>query len=124
ESGIIKSAHDCSEGGLAVALAESCITNSKKMLGATVELGAAKGASVRMDEILFGEAPSRIVISLSRDNLDKLEKIAKKHAVELRVLGNTGGTKLTVRDGEKAVLDLPLGELSDTWRNAIPRRLQ
>jgi len=124
ESGIIKSAHDCSEGGLAVALTESCVTNSKKMLGATVELGAVKSGSARTDEILFGEAPSRIVISLSKDNLDALTKIAKKHSVELRVLGTTGGTKLTVRDGEKAVLDLPLKELSDTWRNAIPRRLQ
>ncbi len=124
ESGIIKSAHDCSEGGLAVALAESCITNSKKMLGAVITLDAAKGSSARMDGILFGEAPSRIVVSLSGDNLDRLKKIAKKHSVEFQVLGNTGGTKLTVRDGEKAVLDLPLGELSDTWRNAIPRRLE
>jgi len=123
ESGIIKSAHDCSEGGLAAALAESCITNSKKMIGAAIEISAAKKGGARMDEILFGEAPSRIVISIDGNNLDRLEKIAKKHSVELLVLGNTGGTNFTVTDREKTIMDLPLRELSDSWRNAIPRRL-
>ncbi len=123
ESGIIKSAHDCSEGGLAVALAESCITNSGKMRGAVIELGAIREKNARIDGILFGEAPSRIVLSLSGNNLGMLEKIAKRYSVPCRVLGNVGGDKLVISDKGKAVLELPVKELSDTWRNAIPRRL-
>ena len=76
ESGIVESAHDCSEGGLAVTLAESCIANSKKFLGATVKLDDLKGNNARVDEIFFGESPSRIVISVNKDNLGTLEKIA------------------------------------------------
>ena len=122
ESGIIKSAHDCSEGGLAVTLAESCITNSAKMLGCAIKLDERK-SSVRTDEILFGEAPSRIAVSVSEDNLTALEKIAKKHSVSCLVLGSVGGDKLTVSEGEKMILDLPVKSLSDAWRNAIPSRL-
>ena len=123
ESGIINSAHDCSEGGLAVTLAESCITNANKMLGAEVKLDELKDSDIRIDEILFAEAPSRIVVSLSKDNLGALEQIARKHSLSHRLLGNVTGDKLTVQHKEKAIIDLPLAKLSDTWRKAIPSRL-
>lgn len=123
ESGLINSAHDCSEGGLAVTLTESCITDSEKMLGATVELEGLKTKGLRTDEILFGEAPSRIVVSVSKDNLKQLEKIAKKHSVACQILGKVTGKNLTVKDKNKTVIEIPLAKLSDTWRNAIPRRL-
>ena len=122
ESGIINSAHDCSEGGLAVTLAESCISNAGKMLGAAIKFDGQ--AKVRMDEVLFGEAPSRIVVSLSKDNLSALKQIAQSHSVPCQVLGSVTGDRLIVEDKEKAIIDLPLTKLSDTWRNAIPRRLK
>ena len=119
ETGIINSAHDCSEGGLAVALAESCITNKNRMLGATVELEG----DMRKDAILFGEAPSRIIVSVRKDKSAALEKIAKRHSIYCKALGNVGGEKLTVQCGGTKVIDLPLIKLSHTWRNAIPSRL-
>lgn len=122
ESGIINSAHDCSEGGLAVTLAESCVTKGDHMLGATVKLSSLK-KNERKDAVLFGEAPSRIVVSLNKDNLVALEKIVKKHSVPYQVLGSVGGEKLAVLHNETLVIDLPLAKLSDTWRNAIPSRL-
>ncbi len=124
ESGIINSAHDCSEGGLAVTLAESCITNAGRMLGAVVKLDELKNSDIRLDEILFGEAPSRIVVSLGKDKLSALEEIAGKHSVPCRVLGNVSGANLTVEFQEKPLINLPLAKLSDTWRKAIPRRLE
>ncbi len=123
ESGIISSAHDCSEGGLAVSLAESCVTNAGRMLGASIKLDDFKKGDIRMDEILFGEAPSRIVVSLGKDKLGALEKIAKKHSVPCQVMGNVGGDKLSLRCGDKTVVDVLLKTLSNTWRNAIPSRL-
>ena len=123
ESGIINSAHDCSEGGLATTLAESCITKAGQMLGAQIKLDVMKNADLRIDEILFGEAPSRIVVSLNKDNLSVLEKTAEKYSVPLQVLGNVGGEKLTVEYRGKTVIDLALTKLSATWRNAIPSRL-
>jgi phosphoribosylformylglycinamidine synthase II len=123
EAGMINSAHDCSEGGLAVTLAESCISNKDKMLGATIKLDGLNKGGIRTDEILFGEAPSRIVVSLKEDNLKALEEMAAGHSVASQVLGTVGTDKLTIQVQSKARVDLTLAKLSDTWRNAIPRRL-
>jgi len=120
EAGLINSAHDCSEGGLAVALAESCITNKNRMFGAAVELSD----KIRKDACLFGEAPSRIVVSVGKEKLPGLESIAKKHSIPYRILGTVGGKKLSVRYGDAVIIDLAIAKLSDCWRNAIPSRLQ
>ncbi|MEE9315739.1 MAG: AIR synthase-related protein, partial [bacterium] len=124
ESGIINSAHDCSEGGLGVTLAESCIANANKMLGAVIKLDDLKNKNIRIDEILFGEAPSRIVVSLNKDKLSALEEILKRHSVPYQILGNVTGDKLVIQYKEKTIIDLPLTALSDTWRKAIPSRLE
>jgi len=120
ESGIINSAHDCSEGGLAVALAESCVSNKKKMVGATIKLNE----NVRNDALLFGEAQSRIIVSVRKNKLSSLERIVKKHYISYKVIGSVGGKKLTIQNKKAALIDIPVTELSDTWRNAIPSRLK
>jgi len=121
---IINSAHDCSEGGLAVTLAESAISNSKNMLGADIKLDNLKTGDARRDEILFGEVPSRIIVSVSKDNLDTLEEIAKQHSVACQVIGNVDKDRFLVSDGVDTVIDLPLAKLSSTWREAITSRLK
>jgi len=120
EAGLVNSAHDCSKGGLAVALSESCIADKGRMLGVTVKLDG----NIRKDAALFGEAPSRIVVSVGKDNLDALENIAKKHSIPYKVLGSVGGEKITIQYGETTLVDLSLAKLSDTWRKAIPSRLE
>ena len=123
EKGLVSSAHDCSEGGLAVTLAESCIANSKRLIGASVNLNELKENGMRTDEVLFGEAPSRIVVSIKKDNLNALEEIAKKHKAPFSVFGSSGGNSLTILDKEKKIVDISVKKLSDTWRNAIPSRI-
>lgn len=120
ESGIINSAHDCSEGGLAVTLTESCITNKNKMLGAAIMLDG----DIRKDALLFGEAPSRIVVSVSKNKLTALEGVAKKRSLPYKIIGNVGGGRLIIQYGKNTLIDSPLARLSDTWRNAIPSRLK
>ncbi|UCC91479.1 MAG: phosphoribosylformylglycinamidine synthase II, partial [Candidatus Aenigmatarchaeota archaeon] len=123
ESGIINSAHDCSEGGLAVTLAESCITNQNRMFGAKIKLDELKSDKIRLDEILFGESPSRIVISLNKDNLSALEQIAEKHSVPYHVMGEVGGENLVIQYKGKNIIGLSLEKLNDVWRDAIPSRV-
>jgi len=120
EAGILNSAHDCSEGGLAVALAECCITDKGKMLGAEIKLDD----KIRKDALLFGEAPSRIIVSVSKDNLPVLEKIIKKHSVTYKNIGIVVEDRLAIECSQVKVVDSPLSVLSDTWRNAIPSRLE
>jgi len=123
ESSIINSAHACSEGGLAVTLVESCIANESRMLGAVIKLDELKNKDIRMDEILFGEGPSRIVVSLRKDRLRTFQTIAQRHSVPYSVLGNVGRKRLLIKYKEKKIIDIPITTLSDTWRKAIPSRL-
>lgn len=123
EAGLIKSAHDCSEGGLMVCLAESCVTNKERMLGASVDLEVLGAEEFRTDEILFGESPSRIVVTVQSKDLPSLEAIAKKYAVPFYLLGTVGGERLSVHDKNATVISLDLKTLSDLWRQAIPSKL-
>ncbi|MCL4464801.1 MAG: phosphoribosylformylglycinamidine synthase subunit PurL [Chloroflexi bacterium] len=110
--GLAHSAHDCSEGGLAVALAESCLAGG---LGARCEVPA----EGRWDGQLFGESQSRILLSLAAADLPRLTEIAERLDVPLRLLGQVGGGRLVIDPW----IDLPLSELDDAWRHAIPRLL-
>ena len=112
--GVISSAHDCSEGGLAVALAESCMSGGAK-IGAEAEVQG----KMRKDELLFGETQSRIIVSLREEKLKALKQIAGKHGAPIRVIGRTGGRKLVVR----GLIDMEIGEIYDAWSGSIPRRL-
>jgi phosphoribosylformylglycinamidine synthase len=122
--GLVKSAHDLSDGGLAVALAECCIPND---LGAAIELPdtLADAPAIRLDALLFGETQSRIVVSVHPGNVTKLQNMAHKAGVPISYLGTVGGADLTVRDNRagqmKPVLQVPVSELAWSYRGAIPR---
>src|SRR5213594_1379767 len=84
--GLIKSAHDCSEGGLAVALAESCF-NPTELYGADIDLAGDTPAATA----LFNESQSRIVISVAAENLEKTMSILQKRNIPHRKLGTVTG---------------------------------
>lgn len=107
------SAHDLSEGGLAVALAECCFTGS---LGAKVDL--ARG-NLRTDELLFGESQSRVLLSLPEGKLASLRELAAENAVPLQLLGRVGGEKLRITVDSRLLADLPVTLLEENWRGAI-----
>lgn len=121
KQGLISSAHDCSEGGLAVALTECCISG-KESVGAEVDLD---GEGIRKDALLFGESASRILVSLSEDKLDELVRMAKAENVPVTVLGKVGGDRLMIRFKGKGTgvtaIDLPIKDLEYHWRGSIRR---
>jgi phosphoribosylformylglycinamidine synthase len=147
QSGLVKSAHDCSEGGLAVALAESCISQliareTPRLIGATVDLSAVTAprqsaadqteeknaalcrdaATIRLDALLFGETQSRVVISCKAIEAVKVVERAKLMGVPALYLGKVGGDKLTLKT-EGAEFSAPLIELHDAWWNSIARAM-
>lgn len=113
---LIQSAHDCSEGGLAVALAESCITGPKP-LGAAIELNG----DLRADALLFGESQSRIVISFSKAALHEIETLAQKAGVPFSVLGVTGGQDFQIKINQKEFINRNILTLEDIWKNSLSR---
>ncbi|MEC9237073.1 MAG: phosphoribosylformylglycinamidine synthase subunit PurL [Chloroflexota bacterium] len=108
EQGLLASAHDCSEGGLAVALAECSIQG---------EVGFVGDFSIadRWDVILFGEQQSRIIVSLPKEHWDALSRLASGFAVPIVRLGYTGGDRFQLNDQ----MDLPVSQIADVWNNGL-----
>ena len=119
--GLVRSAHDCSDGGLAVALAESCILGGVGFRGIL--------DATRWDAALFGEKQSRIVVSLDSADLPKLADLARSRDVPLLSLGRIGGDRLVLRIGDEATndgsnggppaIDLPVERISDVWTQSL-----
>ena len=118
EKKLFVSAHDCSEGGLAVTLAECCMMDRERPLGAAVDLDAWKELPVA--SLLFGEAQNRVVVSTT-DSAAVLAE-AKNQGVPARVIGRVSAQSksLSIRVGSRLV-DAPLGRLATAWHDAIPR---
>ena len=117
EAGHVSSAHDCSEGGLAVAVAECCMAYRDQQHGADIELDLAAGVSTRA--ALFGEAQARYVLSTS--NVNAVLAAAKSHGVPAKQIGvvtnSSRGLRIAVGD---RTLVADIGALADAYHNAIP----
>jgi phosphoribosylformylglycinamidine synthase len=113
--GLIKSAHDSSEGGLAIALTECCVT-APQPIGATANLKD----KIRPDCLLFGESQSRILITTDKKDLNQLEKIAKKKSVKLSLLGEVGGTKLKINDW----IDVSVDKLKSIYDSSLGKIME
>ncbi|MCJ7822419.1 MAG: AIR synthase related protein, partial [Armatimonadetes bacterium] len=117
--GLAASAHDCSDGGLAIALAECCIPGR---LGADVALPA--NPDVRLDAQLFGESASRIILSASPENARRIQDIAAREGAPISVLGEVRGNELTIRAEERVQAALKVSEIEQIWQQAIPSLMQ
>jgi phosphoribosylformylglycinamidine synthase len=115
--GLLRSAHDCSDGGLAVALAESCMTGPT-LFGAAAEIPGA----FRADAALFGETASRIVVSVGPADVAAVEAIAGRHGVPCRRLGAVGGDRLVLR-APGAGCAAPAAALHHAWSTGLSRFL-
>jgi phosphoribosylformylglycinamidine synthase II len=113
ERGLIKSAHDCSEGGLAVALAESCLADGLGFVSSEWDLEG------RLDAALFGEAQSRIVVSIAPKSSWKLQKLAHRYQIAATRLGAVGGKRFIL----KGYTDLSLKEIEEAWRGGLEKLL-
>ena len=112
ESGLVKTAHDCSDGGLAVAIAECCIGDLDNPIGASITLTE---STFRIDSQLFGEDQSRVILALDPMWVHKTLEMARDANVPAAVIGRVGGESFMV----EGVLDLKLVEVSEIYWNSI-----
>jgi phosphoribosylformylglycinamidine synthase subunit PurL len=114
--GLVRSAHDCADGGLAVTLAESCFSSYGR---------GAIGADVTLDDeldpapLLFGEAPSRIVLSVDPTNVSRIAELAASKNVPFREIGRVGGERLRVALRGALAIDEAVVDLESAWRGTI-----
>ena len=107
-AGLVASGHDVSDGGVAVAIAESAIIGG---LGAVVDEAPGK----RWDAAMFGESQSRILLSVSSENVNAVEVLAKASTVPMKVIGSVGGNSLTFGKS----ISIPLAAADDAWKNGF-----
>ncbi len=114
EGELLQSAHDLSEGGLAVALAECAVLSG---IGLTVDLEV---AGLRPEQLLFGESAGRVVVSAARADVAALLELGREHSVPVREIGRTGGERIALGLG----VDVALQEAHDLWARALPEALR
>ena len=115
--GILKSAHDCAEGGLGGTLAECCIAGR---VGALID-DIPVLEEPREDNLLFGETQSAIVVTCAPARLPLVIQAAREHDIPYLALGSVGGDSLVIRhDGGRIMINLPVEEMESLWRESIP----
>jgi phosphoribosylformylglycinamidine synthase len=118
QAGLVESAHDCADGGLAVALVESALPAG---VGLSVRLPQAR---VAPEFLLFAEDASRIVLSCDPVHLPRIQQTAEEYSVSVDVLGETGSDRVEISVGDQPVISASLGELRDAYEGMLEKALR
>jgi len=124
-AGILRSAHDCSDGGIAVTLAECAFDSGG--IGCTVDVPPlATAGNVPIDDIraLFGESASRAIVSVRPSEQAALMQFASAAGVPAKLIGTTGGSRLAIGVGGRTVIDMPVATAESVWSSAISRHFK
>ena len=116
ENKLVKSVHDCSKGGLVVAVSELCMINN---IGCSVSLDKVPGESLSTDKILFSESHSRYLLTIDKNHLDNLKTILEKNHTSFEIIGNFGGNSILFSNDSKLVIDLMVDKTQKTWLNSL-----
>jgi len=121
EAGLLRSAHDCSDGGLAVALSECCFSSlNREAFGADIDITGEDDIITR----LFSETPSRIIISFDQSALGDIEEIVAVAGCPMTLLGNVGSDRLRIESDGEEVIQLDVAEMESAWRSSLKDKLQ
>jgi len=113
---LVNSAHDCSKGGLAVAVSELCITNN---MGCVVSLDKIPGQKLKPDEILFSESHSRYLLVIDPKNSDKIKSLLKQKNVSYAFIGKFSGSGIIFKNKTKTITNLRIDKAQDKWLNSL-----
>ena len=121
EAGFLRSAHDCSDGGLAVALAECCFSSlNGPPFGADIDVTGEYDIATR----LFSETPSRIIVSFDESSLGDIEEIGAAASCPMTLLGTVGSDRLRIESDGEEVIQLDVAEMENAWRSSLKEKLQ
>ena len=118
---LLNSAHDCSDGGLAVTIAESCFSSlGRGAVGAEILIDT----ELSFEALLFGESPSRIVISFDANSLERIESLAKGNDCPVQVIGTVSNDNLRIDVNGSKVVSSETYELETAWQGSLERLLR
>ena len=117
---LVRSAHDCSDGGVAVTIVECCFSSlGRDAVGAQIDLSNSDLSTVAL---LFGETPSRIVFSFASEDLEKVKALVGDCPFE--IIGKVGGSHLSISINGDQTISSPVNELESSWRDSLRDRLE
>jgi phosphoribosylformylglycinamidine synthase len=121
QAGLVESAHDASDGGLAIAIAECSFSSYRReAIGCEVNLEGDLSAAA----LMFAETPSRIILSVAGTNVDQVLELARDHEVAAAVIGRTGGERLVIKVNGQEVVTRRVAEAEAAWRGVLPQMLE
>ena len=126
QQGLVKSAHDCSEGGLAVALAESCFSSYRReAVGARIDLTEHARLSGLSDpaSLLFAESPSRIILGVAPENVAAIQALARAANVPCAAIGEVAGDRLEIGLNGQPLIGQSVAALEEGWRDCLHSHL-
>lgn len=116
---IINSAHDLSEGGIAVAMAECCFSKNSNF-GFIINLDNINENKLDLPSLLFSESQSRCIVSINKNNLQKLKEISSANSTEINLIGVVGGNRMIIEN----ILDLSVKDVFQKWDSAFEDKLK
>jgi phosphoribosylformylglycinamidine synthase len=117
-SGVAQAVHDCSKGGLAIALAEMCLARSK---GVTVDLTKAPSTTNRQDDLLFSETHGRFLVEVDPAYSNSTVELLRGKGLVSGILGQVGGSTYRIKQGSHRLAELDLDAMAHAWSAALPR---
>lgn len=113
---LVKNAHDCSKGGLGIAVSEICIKNE---IGCTICLDKMPAQNLRIDELLFSESHSRFLLTVEPKNIEKIKSVLEKHGVEYGIIGKFSGSNIAFKYGNKSEIRVRVDKAQERWLNSL-----
>jgi phosphoribosylformylglycinamidine synthase len=119
---LIRSAHDCSDGGVAITLAECCFGSGGAGAEASIEATVvAREPRINMAAAVFGESPSRVLVSAAPEHASKVMARAAAAGVPATIIGRTGGSAIRIFVGGELAVDVPVADLERLWSTAVEK---
>jgi phosphoribosylformylglycinamidine synthase len=113
---LVNCVHDCSKGGIAIAVSELCINNQ---VGCVVSLKEIPGQKLKPDEILFSESHSRYVLAVNPKNIKKVKDLLDQKDVQYGIVGKFSGSSIVVNNKTKKIIDLRIDKAQEKWLNSL-----
>ena len=113
---LVKNAHDCSKGGLGVAVSEICIRNE---IGCVISLDKIPAQKLRIDELLFTESHSRYLLTIDPKNIENAKSLLEKQGIAYRIIGKFSGSNIAFKDGNKRVISVRVDKAQERWLNSL-----
>ena len=113
---LVNCVHDCSKGGLGVAVSELCIQNQ---IGCVVSMEQIPSQNIRLDEIIFSESHSRYVLSINPKNIKRVKDLLQARNVPYGIIGKFSGDNVVFKHGAKRVINLRIDKAQEKWLNTL-----